>query len=164
MSMSENHIITLWACGHVQSQCRCPGPKVKHTLADSCPACKEASAAQESYRSSREIARLASYLMAQHGGPVGSESAVDMAIRLLDIKADLERTLASAQRGLNTAREELAIVHELHGTALQALGALTAALAPNLRELRDLRSALGAAWWALELRWTRPTRCASRAA
>lgn len=46
--------------------------------------------------------------------------------------ADLERALSSAQRSLTTAKEELALLHELHGTALQALGALAAALAPSI--------------------------------
>jgi len=37
------HLITYYACGHVQSQCKCPGPKTVHHLKENCPACRRAS-------------------------------------------------------------------------------------------------------------------------
>lgn len=138
--MSEHHI-TLWACGHLKTQCRCPGPKTKTILPESCPGCsaqmragsRNDLEAKVHGRSHNELVRLAAYLTQQHGAaPQGQEGAVDVAIRLLRQTADLERTLATAQKALERKQRDLDTTHELHGSALQALCAVAAALAPNI--------------------------------
>lgn len=35
-----SHYIERWECGHVASQCRCPGPKDERTRPGKCPECR----------------------------------------------------------------------------------------------------------------------------
>ena len=134
MSIPNEHHLTVFACGHVHSQCRCPGPKTKRVLPESCPGCSAQNLEAKVHgRSHNELVRLAAYLTQQHGAaPQGQEGAVDVAIRLLRQTADLERTLSVTAKALERERESLGMVHELHGDAQQALGALAAALAATV--------------------------------